>query len=83
MSQGGARHQRTYMTPQTHAPGLSIAFNPRTSPTPNHRPRRGRIYTPDELAEDMGPVFIDDGVEQNTGPMVRPMTAVQRGAGSR
>ena len=38
----------------------------------------------EELAEDMGPVFIDDGVEQNTGPMVRPMTAVQgRGTGSR
>ena len=36
-----------------------------------------RLYTPEELAEDVGPVFIDEGVSKSESkPLVRPMTAV-------
>ena len=39
---------------------------------------RHRIYSPEELSDDLGPVFIDEGVEQRRAPLQRPMTAVQR-----
>ena len=47
-----------------------------------------RIYTAEELTEDIGVVFIDEGqtLQKQGGALVRPMTAVNRqdsGSGSR